>query len=236
MKKTIAIILIQLVFFQFNSARADDLEMGCGVTDLEVPSLLKYAPSGAKRLSRHVLQVNWKNGKALFEDPMPYDDELGHGFAYCGYSAKAKVHLIQQGGDMSYFSGVLINEETGEQSAAGQHVLLSPGLKFYFASSQPDGLDGQEWEVYSINGISMWKGYSFIENPSNKGNIYAELSWPFWNAQGKLESSYQCLSASNDYLVHKIPLPGRTKVILEEVDGAYAWAPEAKCAKAKGDE
>ena len=233
MKKLFTLILFQSLLFQFCSVRADDLEMDCSTTDREVPSMLKYAPSGAKRLNPYTLQVNWKNGKALFVDPVPFDAE-GATWSYCGYSANAKLHLIQHNdGD---FSGELLNDQTGNILQAGQHVLISPNLRNYFASSQPDGLDGEEWEVYSIDGISVWKGYSFIEDPSNKGHIYAELSWPFWNAQGKLESSYQCFSASNDYLVNKTPLPDRTKVTLKEINGAYAWTPEAKCAKAKDDE
>lgn len=209
------------MLFQFNSVRADDLQMDCRITDLDVPSMLKFAPSGAKRVSPYILQVNWQKGKSLFEDPLPYDEENGHTWAYCGYSAKAKMHLIKQ--NNGNFTGKLLNERTGKILPAGQDVLISPNLKYYLASSQPDGLDGQEWVIYGVDGIIVWEGYSFIENPIRKDSILAELSEPFWNSKGNLESSYTCLSALPDNV-------GSTTVTLEEVKGVYNWVPEAKCA------
>ena len=131
---------------------------------------LHQAPHGAKRLSKHQLEVRWTAGIRIFKDEPPYEPLDGVSWAYCGYSAVLKLHLIGKT-DHDLFTGVLLDDRTGSLLPGGEAVLFSPDQHFYLAYEQPNGLDGEWLKLHKRNGFMLWKGYDFIASPDGKSAI-----------------------------------------------------------------
>jgi len=125
---------------------------------------LHQAPHGAKRLSKHQLEVRFATGTRVFKDKPPYEPLDGVSWAYCGYSAVLKLHLIRKT-DHDLFTGVLLDDRTGSLLPGGEAVLFSPDQHFYLAYEQPNGLDGEWLKLHKRNGVMLWKGYDFIPSP-----------------------------------------------------------------------
>lgn len=113
--------------------------------DKEVP-YLKLAPHGASRQAKHRLVVHWANGVREFADKAPYmeDEEDGSRFLYCGFDPELSLYLIYKIDEASS-RGVLLDDATGRVLPAGETVIFSGDGQRYFASVQPEGLDGNEW-------------------------------------------------------------------------------------------
>jgi len=131
---------------------------------------LQQAPHGAKRVSKHQLEVRWTSGTRIFKDKPPYEPLDGVSWAYCGYNAVLKLHLIRKA-DQGLFTGVLLDDTTGSLVPGGEAVLFSPDQHFYLAYEQPDGLDGESLKLYKRNGVMLWEGYDFIESPDGESVI-----------------------------------------------------------------
>lgn len=167
--------------------------LDCPNGDLQDKAVLKQAPSGAKRVGKHVLEVNWQGGKQVFRDTPPYDDELSNlHWEYCGYDAETGFHHLLKA-DKGLFTGVLLHEQGGKVQPAGQRVIFSPDRKQYFASRQPNGLDGEEWLLYRQDGQLLWTGMSGIEDP-RAHNWLATLDNPRWSADNLLQADQQCIA------------------------------------------
>ena len=102
------------------------------------------------RHSRHELRV-LVNGKTLtFIDKAPYGEDMdGSRVEFC--DRQDGYILLQVFEDMES-TGKLIDEASGAVTPGGEEVILSPDRRAYFASEQPDGLDGMVWKIYAING------------------------------------------------------------------------------------
>ena len=215
MKIIWTILIAPLIVFNFTVAKAEKLNLPCLSTDMENPSLLKQAPSGAKRIDKDTLQVNWKNGTHLFKAVPPGDDagsERGENWLYCGFNSTAKLHLLANKIDTS--ESRILNEINGEIILADLSVSapISPNGKLIFSSYQPDGMDGQIWAIYDRNNIRVWEGAS---NITIGGPIIAFLEQPTWNAKGELQTKYSCVNSQQP--PKKITLTGG------------AWTPEVVC-------
>src|SRR5208282_3631869 len=137
----------------------------------EEAARLHEAPHGAKRLSEHQLQVRWAAGTRIFKDKPPYDEPLdGVSWAYCGYNASLKLHLIHKA-DNWLFTGVLLDDNTGLMLPGGLAILFSPDHSLYLAYERPDGQDGETLKLYKRAGVLLWKGYDFIASPDGKSVI-----------------------------------------------------------------
>jgi len=113
-------------------------------------------------------------------------------YQYCGFGLG--FHLIRKS-DEGLFTGVLLDTKTGRVLPAGKTVIFAPDTSRYFAVQQPDGLDGEEWLLYSRGGTRLWKGLSGVEAKSPMGNwtyFIATLQQPHWSTTGELEAILRC--------------------------------------------
>lgn len=133
-------------------------------------SRFHQAPHGAKRRSEHQIEIRWSKGTRLFTDKPPYEDLAGVSWAYCGYNPDLKLHLLRKT-DNDLFTGVLLDDNTGQLLPGGFAVLFSPDRSFYLAYEQPDGLDGETLKLHKRNGAMLWKGYDFIASPDGQSVI-----------------------------------------------------------------
>ncbi|MGC2639289.1 MAG: hypothetical protein WA294_19040 [Acidobacteriaceae bacterium] len=144
---------------------------------------LAQSPHGAQRLSKHLLEVHWAGGVRRFHDEKPYEPLAGVRWFYCAYDPQTKMHLIGKD-DSDVFTGVLLNDQTGELLPGGEEVSFSPNSALYLASEQPDGQDGPTLKVFRMDGQPVWKGYGRILE-SNGSGVAAELISVQWNAQNQ---------------------------------------------------
>jgi hypothetical protein len=201
------------------SVQSSGLRLDCNADEAVA---LRRAPLGAARVSKQRLTVRWRGGTRVFRDSGVVDGYLdGVSYQYCGYDPASGFHLIHKHAN-AIFGGVLLNHTNGRLLPAGQHVLFAPDTVRYFATVQPDGLDGEEWYVYSIRGVQVWKGLSGItaKHPSLKYDYFiATLEAPHWSARGELQATLTCTSGA-----HSV-----TTVTLRGKRGIYAWEPLVAC-------
>jgi hypothetical protein len=178
---------------------AKDLQpaLSCEAAKVEKAALAQ-APSGARRVETHVLEVATKNGRKRFVDKPPHNEGgmSGEHWRYCGYDAQAKAHLIEKT-DTGLFSGDLLLEQTGKVLRAGHTVLFSPNGKEFLAIEQEDGVDGANWAIYDTHGKPMWRGYA--GTISKMGGIEAVVSTfehPKWTAKGNLTARFVCATSN----------------------------------------
>jgi hypothetical protein len=136
----------------------------------EEAARLRQAPRGAKRLNKHQLEVRWAAGTRTFKDKPPYELLAGVSWAYCGYNAALKLHLIRKA-DNDLFTGVLLDDNTGRTLPGGLAILFSADRRFYLAYEQPDGQDGETLKLYKQDGDLLWTGYDFISPADGKSVI-----------------------------------------------------------------
>ena len=183
---------------------------------------LRDAPLGASRATKHRLTVKWSSGVATFRDSGATDGELGGiAYYYCGYAAGPRLHLIgKQDGDL--VTGVLLNHVTGKLLPAGTSVAFAPDMS-YFAATQTDGVDGEEWYVYSPVGVRQWEGSSVInaKHPTLKDDrLNATLEAPHWSAHGELQATHRCAAGGGRH---------PTLVTLTLANGSRKWLPMVSC-------
>lgn len=182
---------------------------------------LGQAPRGARRVETHVLEVITKKGPKRFVDKPPHDDgDIGglH-WRYCGYNARARAHLIEMTDESSY-SGDLLFDETGELVHAGHTVLFAPGDKEFLAIEQEDGVDGENWTVYDIDGKAKWKGYAgTTAKVDGIDTVIATFDHPQWTKQGDLTARFVCTSTKAHGVV----------TLMQSPSGALSWHGHGKC-------
>lgn len=218
-----ALLLIQCLAV-FASGGTAELVMDCSdKIHKENQAVLSQAPMGAKRVSKHHLRVNWAGGGTDFIDKPPYDEPLdGTWYSYCGFNPTLNVHLIHKS-IADIFTGVLLDNATGKLIPAGDYVSFSNDKKKYFATVQPNGLDGQEWYLYSRDGTLIWKGLSGIsENNGRYEYFIAELDDPRWSAGGELQSTLVCAADQSKR---------KTTVTLTLTGNKWEWLPIVACPK-----
>jgi len=205
-------------------ARAQTAALSCAGDEA---SALRQAPLGAARVSPQRLTVTWASGSTIFADSGTEEGSLdGTAYRYCGFNPTVGMHLIHKAAD-GVFTGVLLDDATGRILPAGQEVLFAPDRTKYFATVQPDGLDGQEWYLYARDGSLIWRGESGItdHHPSAKYDYFiATLDQPRWSNAGALQSTLLCA----------IGPPGRSATVtLTRGKSGWRWLPHVVCARAR---
>lgn len=189
-------------------------------TQIDDRSLIsRLAPNIASRIDPHHLKIRTSKGDVSFVDIPPHDEPLsGVHYHFCDRRGGFVLVVME---DEALFTGRLINEGTGKVTGAGQEVLLSEDRRAYFATEQPDGLDGEEWSIYAIGGNRSWKGYSFIAQQGNPQKIYAYLDQPQWLTNGEFSARASC--ASN------VDVKWSVKLVKDKDLGEWLWRPQKKC-------
>ena len=186
----------------------------------EAKLIRKLASDIVKRTSRHQLDIQVAGTVKKLVDKPPHDEPLA-GLHYYFCDRKEGFILLYKE-DESDFGGTLINEQTGTLTPGGQTVMFSPDRRAYFATVQPDGLDGEEWSIYAVDGKQSWSGYSFIPNPKKPDYAYAYLDKPAWTATGEFTASASCATKQET----------TWPVKLVKKDGKWDWAPKKTCPEA----
>ncbi len=178
----------------------------------------KLADGKVTRKSLHLLLVQAGGRTIRLADEPPYDEELaGTHYRFCDRKDGFILVLKEQDVD---FTGTLINEATGAVTDGGQQVILSADRRAYFATTQPDGLDGEEWRIHFANGNVSWSGYSFIPDEVHAGYASAYLSKPQWQPKGTFTALAMCAEAlDRQWLV----------TLTKLADGSWDWRPKGKC-------
>jgi hypothetical protein len=207
---------IAILLILFSQCIFAETILDCNLPEDKV--LTKFSAK-AKRLTVHQLQVSTSAKKVVFNDKYPYAEGFsGTKWAYCGYSATLKMHLVT-GNEDDTFIGTLVDDVTGKQLPAGYSVQFSDDSQLYAAFVQPDGLDGMELYIYQRNGQLLWKGYDFIEG--KKDTILAVFDSPklHWNKKNQFEGMATCISGKEFGLV----------ALTRQNDGHWKWLPEVNC-------
>jgi hypothetical protein len=170
-------------------------------------------------VEKHVLEVVTAKGGERFAGKPPYEEMGGLRWRYCGYDARARVHLIGRM-DESLYSGELLFGETGRLMNAGHTVLFSSDGKEFLAIEQEDGVDGENWTVYDVNGKARWKGYAgTVARTGGIDSVISTFDRPQWNRQGELVARFVCA----DSRVHG------TVTLIRSPSGGLSWRGRVKC-------
>jgi hypothetical protein len=164
--------------------------------------------------------VPWSKGVRAFADSGTVEGEMsGVAYQYCGFAHG--YHLIRKN-EEALFTGVLLDTLTGSVLPAGHTVIFAPDTTRYFAAQQPDGLDGEEWLLYTRGGARIWKGLSGLEARSATGNwtyFIATFEQPRWSTAGDLQATLRCANDTTKTAV----------VTLRSTRGRYRWMPGIVC-------
>jgi hypothetical protein len=205
-------------------AYAHPLKLECqNANEVQAESARLRSLSGdmVRRRSKHQLTVITRAGSRQFTDQPPHDEPLsGVHYHFC---ARKDGWVLLTKDNQGVFTGVLVNETTGQVAPAGETVLFSEDRRAYLATEQPDGLDGNVWSVYSVDGRKSWSGYSFISRDAAQGTIDSTLSDPAWTPTGELTATATCLE----------DLAVQWQVKLVKKAGAWDWQPRKRCGPAR---
>ena len=183
----------------------------------EAAEIRRLAPESVQRTAPHVLRVTTAAKAVVLKDQPPHNEPFsGKHYYFCSRGAGYLHFRLEEEG---LFTGVLVNEQSGAVLPAGQEVVFSPDLRAYFATEQPDGLDGEVWEIHAADGRLSWSGYSFMPRQGRPETIYATLDQPAWTARGEFTARATCIDGSQ----HSWP------VKLLKIAGAWQWRPYASC-------
>jgi len=193
------------------------ITLTCGDNSDDRTLIKRFAPDVVTRINQHQLNILTKVGSATLVDKPPHDEPLsGVHYLFCDRRDGFLLITMQ---DDTRFGGKLINEQTGAITDAGQDVVISHDERAYFAAVQPNGLDGEEWSIYAINGKKSWSGYSFIPQKDNPGQFYAYLEHPTWLPSGEFTATASCAS--------KIDMKWTVKLVKNQ--GEWSWKPLKRC-------
>lgn len=199
------------------ASKANPISLSCESAGDDHSRISKLAPDIVSRVNEHQLKIVTKSGTVLLVDKPPYNEPLsGVRYQFCDRRAGFLLVLMR---DETQFTGQLINEETGAVTDAGEYVLMSSDRRAYFATEQPDGLDGQEWSIHAVGGKRSWSGYSFFSQRGNPNRPYAYLENPAWLPSGEFTATASC--ASN------IEIKWTVKLVKNR--GEWSWQPQRKC-------
>lgn len=199
------------------ACEAKPTSLTCPEINDDLTIIKKLAPDAVIRLSNHKLRVTTKNGTTTFTDSPPYDEPLsGVHYHLCDHQ---NGFILVGMEDETRSTGKLINEQTGAVTNAGFHVLISNDGRAYFSAVQPDGLDGEEWNIYTISGQLSWNGYSFIPQKNDPHRFYATLDHPSWLDSGEFTATASCAS---NYSI-------KWTVKLIKINEEWSWHPLKKC-------
>jgi hypothetical protein len=214
-----ALVFASLAFFSSTvSGKASPSTLSCKTQKVE-RTALKQAPMGARRVSRHVLEIMSNRGAQRFIDNPPHDRIGGVHWRYCGYDTRAKAHLVAMI-DGSSHSGDLLLESTDKLVHAGHTVVFSRDRKAFLAIRQESGGNGANWAVHDAAGKTIWEGYAgTLAKVDGMETIVSRFERPRWNRHGVLTARFVCASSK-----------GRGVVTLaRRAAGDWRWRGHGKC-------
>jgi len=201
------------------AAQSTSLQLNCEGEDGPVPEAARIkalAPGIVMRTGKHQLTVKVTGKTLKFADKPPYDELGGVMYSFCDRK-DGFILLKHINGDR--FGGKLINEADGAALPGGGSVTFSPDKRAYFGKVQPDGLDGEEWSIYAVDGRRSWTGFSFIPNPKKQGYMSATLTDERWEANGTFTAQATCIPA--DKITWRVKLVNNA--------GKWDWRPTRRC-------
>lgn len=216
MRRLYVIVLVQIFLSSYAIA---DTKLECAGEQGE-RKLLREAPSGASRISQHILEIKHTRGVKRFTDKPPHEELSGEHWEYCGYNENVKLHLIHHQTEGS-FSGAILFEETGKVLSAGHTVIVSPDRQKFLAIVQEDGMDGENWTLFEISGKKLWGGYAGVLwriSGNNYDSIYAQFENPYFSEDQNVSAKVVCSNQLN-----------KGVVTLKKIGDKWKWLPEIKC-------
>jgi hypothetical protein len=172
----------------------------------ETTRIRSLAEDVVVRKSKNVLKVNVSGKVLIFRDESEDKPFGGSRYAFCDRrNGLILLHEHDDGG----VSGKLINEATGIITPGGIDVMVSKDGRAYFASDQVDGMDGQYWTIYWMDGRKAWQGKS----------VAGALSEPRWLENGEFSATAHCLE---DYE------KSWTVKLIKRNNGKLDWSPTTK--------
>ncbi|WP_426788460.1 hypothetical protein [Xanthomonas campestris] len=200
------------------------LALGCAEGDDPAQEASAIAARGGgmvQRVSAHRLQVTTPAGVQVFADTAPFDEPLeGEDYRFCD---RRDDYLLLQHRDGGTFAGTLIDARTGTQTPGGLRVVIAPDHSRYLATAQPDGMDGEEWQVLSIGGKQLASTTNaLLSDDAAEPGIIAMLDAPQWSTAQQLQATATCLSDETQ----------QWQVRLVERAGRWQWQPRRDCAGA----
>jgi hypothetical protein len=196
---------------------SDTFTLACGQSESVA---LGDAPPSVRRMSTDRLRIKSAKGARFFVNERLEPGTLdGIGYEYCGF---AHGYYLIGKFDEGLFTGVLLEAASGKVLPAGRTVKFAPDGARYFAVRQPDGLDGEEWMVYSRDGSELWMGLSGIRAKSQRGNweyFIATFEEPRWSDAGELEATLRCAADTTKTGIATLRMSG----------GQYVWVPTIEC-------
>lgn len=189
LRRALIILLLAGMFAQVHAA---GISLDCPDTGKEAVAMAAMHGK-VVRHGKHELLIQTQAGLVRLKDEPPYDEELsGTKYSYlCMREGFYIVSLNTEG----LFTGVLVRDKTGKILPGGQTVMLSPDRSEYFISQQPDGLDGAEWMIYSMDGKRLWSGYSFTTRRKTTELIGDYLlENPSWGKNNTIKADVVCAS------------------------------------------
>lgn len=186
---------------------------------------LKQAPHGAKRTSKHILEIKFSAGVKEFIDKPPYDDPdylntEGIAWSYCGYNKVVDAHLIVKRDELLY-TGSLLFEASGKVIKAGNTVVFSPNKQNFIAFTHLQGGDIEQWDLWDIYGHKLWSGFSYIVLPLKPTDSYpevAEFDNPTLSDNLQIDAHVKCMKSNKT-----------GSVTLKESSGKSIWPPKIEC-------
>ncbi len=195
-------------------------DLSCLNTGSECEAITERAKGLVARKGMHALEIRCKNGTKTFSDKPTYDEQLaGIHWNFCGYDEERGLFLIGKQID-SLSTGILVDEISCKVKRAGQSVLISPDNTQYLAIEQMDGVDGETWTVFTIDGREVWSGYAGVtrlDKGAGYDYVYAQYENPRWK-NNELTADFICSSSSV-----------RGSVNLINPHGKFRWEPEYQC-------
>ncbi|HEX7816265.1 hypothetical protein [Dyella sp.] len=140
-----------------------------------------------QRVSKHELRLHMDDTSVVLKDKPPYDEAGGDVHTYCG---TAVGFALVSGATSESSSGTLYELSSGKTQPGGFAVAFSPDRRLYLARSQDDGMDGELWDIYSIDGKQVWKGESILIGADDQ--VAIDLDAPHWISPTQLEASAEC--------------------------------------------
>lgn len=212
--------LYSLLGLAASFAHAEALKLECADPrgkGVEAKLIKSLAAGVVERRGKHELRIKTAKGLRKLVDKPPHDEPVsGLHYHFCDRKEGFVLLWVE---NEATFTGQLVNEATGQVTPAGETVLFSPDKRAYWASEQPDGLDGQVWKIHAANGVLSWSGYNFLTEKGNSGKMYAHLANPAWAANGQFIAQAQCLNK----------LERTWKVRLARISGEWDWRPKKAC-------
>lgn len=201
---------------------AEASTLSCNSSSPERNALVQ-APHGATHTKKHRLEVGYRSGTKIFTDKPPHEDLGGVHWSYAGFDPKNNVHLICKQ-DETFFTGVLLNDESGALIPAGQTVIFAPSGNHYLAIEQADGNYFESWSLHTKTGEVEWSGDAGqTNNVDGIGVVVSTLQKPQWSEDGMLIATSECEDDSTK----------SGEAVLINTNGKWSWRTNLHCQKRK---